>query len=258
MIKKLNEEIESYTICLYAEFCQAYKPIGSGILIYLFLISALHVFDREEEQLKIENDHDEDGIPHDDFDSVYAKKIVNDGYKYFLINEKMSGLVFTTEYEHGEAPFNDDTEYCFCYLNNEMIRHLHEAGKKFFNITNAPIDTFENMRAIISGFPKYAQKDDVEKFRSFECTIKDDDHINENLLQATFSNNDAFNLEQGKSIKIPRVDGIKGMSGGGLWLYKDKNVIPVGIILKQDPNNDYVEGYRLDKIREDIRKKLNK
>lgn len=55
-----------------------------------------------------------------------------------------------------------------------------------------------------------------------------------------------------KNVQIPRIEGISGMSGGGLWHKTTDGYIPLGIILKQDPNYNYVEGVYIDEILKSI------
>lgn len=255
------KEIEQYTICLYGEICKSYKPIGSGILIQLddkfYLISAYHVFDREEEMLKIENDPDEIGIDHDDMESVFIRVIVRDKVIFNKINSSSTSIVFTAyPDDEGNPIINEDTEYTVCHLTKENVQYILSAGKSFYNAKKEiSEDELYTDSIIISGFPSYASKKFIGEYRSFKCEINDNIKPTEKcLIRVMFDNKVAYNYEQNKTIKIY---GIDGMSGGGIWKYTNDMIFPIGIILKQDPNEYYVEGYKFDLIISDI-KELNK
>lgn len=252
-------DIEKYTICLYREKFSEPIPIGSGILVCLrekyYIVSAYHVFDMEDELLEIQNDPEEEGIQHDDMDGIMAKS----GRTSFYIDNFMKAMVGTFYYdEKTKQPFfNEDTEWCICELSDEMVKLLREADKTFYNIQDLEypqIDLHESI--IVSGYPKYAQdrlkcarKEPIEKYRSFYSRILENDKVSDPaLLRVHFENNHAYNIEHEEYIKIPQVDGIAGMSGGGFWYKQNDRYIPVGIILKQDPNENFIEGYRLDYI----------
>lgn len=260
-VLKIIKEIEKYAICLYGEYCGTCKPIGSGILIKLegqyYLVSAHHVFDREDEQLRIENDPDEYGIDHDDTDSVFIRVKEEDRIVFYRINDYMSGMAFTAFPDDKSQPIiNDDTEFGVCYMTNAMARCIIEYGKDFIEVGyEAEGDISREDTIIISGYPRYAQTNNVGRHRSFRCDIYDNERPDEScLLRVALDNKNAFNCEQLAKIQIP---GIDGMSGGGIWVCTNDKVVPIGIILKQDPNKHYVEGFKLNQILSHIKTKLN-
>lgn len=248
-------EIERYTVALYREKYKQPANVGSGVLITFkdkyFLISAYHVFDLEEEQLRIENDPDEEGIPQDDMDLIMVK--TKNGY--YCVNYNMTGVVFTVEYnpDTQQPIFNEDTEWCYCELSEEIANQLIYTGKVFFEgdlIKNID-DGAVNM--VISGFPQYAQKVEKENHRTFKVEkLIHDSTLDNSLMHVGFNNNKAYCYEIGKHIKLPPY-GISGMSGGGIWVIKDDEAIPLGIILKQDPNEKFIECIRIECILNSIR-----
>lgn len=255
------KEIERHTICLYGEHCGTCLPIGSGILIKFderfYIVSAHHVFDREEELLQIENDPDEYGIDHDDTDSVFVRVEEYGRIEFYRINDHMTGMVFTAYPDDKSQPIiNDDTEFAVCYMTNAMVRCIIEAGKDFLEVDCETEDDISHEDTIIiSGFPRYAQPNNIGKLRSFQCDIYDSERLDEScLLRVAFDNMNAFNCEQLTKIHIP---GIDGMSGGGIWKCADDKIIPIGIILKQDPNKHYVEGLKINQILSHIKTRLN-
>lgn len=261
-IRNYIKQIESYTICLYGEFCGTCKPFGSGILIHkedkFYIISAYHVFDREEETIRVENDPGEYGIDHDDTDSVFVRVKTGDNVEFYRINDFMKDVVFTAHPDKdGQAIINEDTEYTVCHLTDGMVMCLREAGKKFYDIRDENVGNKRFSDTIVlSGYPQYAQKNDTGIYRSFHCEMnKSNPSSEECLIRVMFDNQKAYNHEQLKTVQIP---GIAGMSGGGIWEYANNEIIPIGIILKQDPGECYVEGYRFDKIINDLERKINK
>lgn len=259
-------EIGKYTVALYREKYSQPTHVGSGILMRIqdkyYLVSAYHVFDMEEERLRIENDPDEEGIPQDDMDGIMARTVEG----YFCINSKMTGVVFTAKYDpiKEQAVFNEDTEWCSCELTTEIANIFIQDGKSFYDVDL--IDYLEKdiqedeINMVISGFPQYAQNKDGVKYRSFKVVnIITGQSYDKSLIRVGFVNNKAFNYEQNRDIELPTC-GIAGMSGGGIWAFKDEKYIPVGIILKQDPTENYVEGFRMDCILKSIteNKKKNK
>lgn len=249
-IKNISD-IQKYTVAIFREKNFECKQHGSGILVTIkgshYLISAYHVLDLEEEQIQIEIDSDEKDIPHDDLDMFYAKG-KND---FFHINEYTLGDVFTAHYdeETGKPVFDDDTEWCFCILSEEMVCRFFEIGKLFYEIDdNAYLEADANITAIVSGYPKYAQKENHEEYRSYRSkTIKFDSSYNSKLIRVSFDNDNAYNIEKKRIVKLPP-KGIEGMSGGGIWGEKDGEYFPIGIVIKQDPNEKYIEGYRFNEI----------
>lgn len=251
-------EIEQYTICLYGEYCGTYKPIGSGILIKVdgqfYLVSAHHVFDREEERLQIENDPDEYGIDHDDTDSVFIRVAPEyDAVDFYIVNDCMTGIVCEVHSNKEGVPvFNDDIEYVICALNDCMVKMISDSGKLFYNADSLNTEYQQIVgTVIISGYPLYAIKNDVGGYRTFKCKASDNIQPNEScLFRVLFDNHDAYNFEKSQIVLIP---GVKGMSGVGMWMIVNDILVPIAIILKQDPNNGYVEGYRLNQIITDIK-----
>jgi hypothetical protein len=138
-----------------------------------------------------------------------------------------------------------------------MVQCIHDAGKCFFEIEDTIEKSIDPTHTIIiSGYPQYAHKNDVGLHRSFKCEINRNIHSDEKcLLRVMFNNHDAYNLEQLKVIQIP---GIDGMSGGGIWKYGLKGLEPIGIILKQDHCERYVEGYSFAHIINDLKRDINK
>lgn len=247
-IKNISE-IEKFTVALYIEKFGSYFPIGSGILIALqdehYLISAFHVFDLEEERLQIENDPDEKGIPHDDLEGIYAKGI----NEFFCINYDVKCLVFVTHHdeETKQPVFNEDMEWCVCRLSEEIVSCFTEAGKLFYIINEMKFpEVLTGSNIIVSGYPRYAQKENLAQYRSYRAkSLNINGIFNSNLVRVMFNNSNAYNYEHNKNVKLPR-EGIAGMSGGGIWFEKDDKYIPIGIILRQE--SDYIEGFRLDSI----------
>lgn len=261
-LQKIINEIESYTVCLYGEVCGECRPIGTGILIQVdydfYIISAYHVFDREEEAIRIENDPDETGIEHDDTDSVFILIIDCGTETFHRINDYMQAMVFSAHPEkNGLSVINEDIEYSYCHLTDAMVECLLDNNKLFYVVNETPIGKLRaNDRIIISGYPQYAQKNDVELHRSFQCEINRNMYSDEKcLLRVIFDNHDAYNFEQLKGVKIP---GIDGMSGGGIWKFGRDGLKPIGIILKQAPRERYVEGYRFTYIINDLKRDINK
>lgn len=252
-------EIERYTVALYREKFKRPAHIGTGILLMFndkyYLISAYHVFDMEDELLRIENDPDEDDVEQDDLEIIMAK--TNEGY--LCVNYKMTGVVFTAKYNHNtkQPIFHEDTEWCCCELSEETVNYFTEAGKIFYDADSIKGLGCDASCMIISGYPKYAQKDDEEHYRSFkvENVIKESPSAN-SLFRIGFINNKAYNYEKSKTISLPPY-GISGMSGGGIWAIKDDKIVPIGIILKQDLNENYVEGFRMNCILESISQNKN-
>ncbi len=245
-------KIERCTVALYREKCGEYRQIGSGVLISFqknyYLISAFHVFDMEEEQIQIENDPEEKGIPQDDLDGIMAKGAST----FFYVNDHSKGLALSVYYDgkNGRPVFNEDTEWCVCELSNEMVQCFIDAGKSFYAVSEiAYAEIKSDSTIIISGYPKYAQKKNQEEYRSFYCeTLDYDETLNgSELFRVKFYNKKAYSVENKSYIQLPNY-GIAGMSGGGIWYEKNNRYIPIGIILKQDPNENYVEGYRIDEI----------
>lgn len=242
--------LSRYTVELYREKFGEPQPIGSGLLIEYhgthLLISAYHVIDMEDERINIENDPEEVGIPQDDMDGIRAKGVDS----FFLVNNNVEALVWTAHYDEvtNEPSFSDNIEWCVCELSEEEIRKFFESDKSFYEIDSLKTDTINTgSEIIISGYPGYAQKDKQEHCRSYRCQLIEDFIIGDSGLFRVHLNNDhAYCYEQGKEISIPKPDGIKGMSGGGLWYRHIDKYIPIGIIIKQDEN--YVESYSLTEI----------
>lgn len=249
-VKNISD-IQKYTVAIYREINSELKQNGSGVLFVFkgnhYLISAYHVLDLEEEQIQIQNDPDERDIPHDDLDSFYAKG----KNEFFHINEDTKGVVFTAylNEETGTPNFNEDTEFCYCTLSEEMVRRFMEIGKKFYSIkTKLHYETGEIKKIIVSGYPKYALKNDQEEYRSYLSErIINDNSFHDDLIRVSFENDKAYNNERNQNVKLPPY-GIQGMSGGGIWGKKNDEYIPIGIIIKQAPVERYIEGYRIDQI----------
>lgn len=245
-------EVEIYTVCLYREKFFEKAPIGSGILICIestyYLISAYHVFDMEEEQEIIDNDPNEEGIEHDDMENIFVKC----GEKYFCVNEKGEALVGTVKYdrETKQDIFTDDTEWCVCELSEDLSRELIEKGKLFYNIDAIkPLKVLADSEIIISGYPGYASKREKEEHRSFKGILVENYQNNdEKLFRVRLDRKKAYCFEHQKEVEIPKVKGIGGMSGGGLWYKNNDHCVLIGIILKQDSENNFVEGYNITKI----------
>ena len=240
--------IKQYTVALYREKFGNPAPVGSGILVkyqnQCYLISAYHVFDMEEERLQIENDPEEQDIPHDDMESIKAKGVNS----FFCINDDTHGLVFTWKYTEPNV-FNDDTEWCVCKLSDKVVQYFIEAGKAFYIINKITCPKIKSdSTIIISGYPEYAQKENQEVYRSFSSKMLERDKLfNNALFRVHFDNKAANNYEMGRRVELPNV-GIAGMSGGGLWYKLCDNYIPIGIIIMQNPNDNYIEGFRIDEI----------
>lgn len=245
-------EIYSYTIVLYRERCGELQPVGSGLLlkcrkVYL-LVSAFHVIDMEDERIEKENDTDENNIPQDDMERIFVKC----GSKFFCVNDIVKALVWTAKYdeETKQSMFSDDAEWCVCELSEDLVRELIEAGKLFFNIDRinqivVPVDS----EIIISGYPGYVPKKDKDEIRSFKSTfIENDQNDEKGILRVHFDRRKAYCFEHKKEVEIPKVQGIRGMSGSGMWYKNIDHYIPIGIILKQDAENNFVEGYNLTEI----------
>ena len=247
--------IESHTICLYGEFCGTCRPVGSGILVNkddrFYIISAHHVFDREQEQESVENDPDEYGIEHDDTDSVFIKLDMEKSSEYFRINDYMTGVVFTAYCDKAQQPIiNEDTEYAVCHLTEGLVQCICDAGKSFYEVRTSTLDSVEpNNSIVISGFPQYAQNNS-ENIRTFKCEVnKISQPADSSLLRVGFDNKKAYSY---KMLQTVQIRGIDGMSGGGIWMYSHDEIKPIGIILKQDPREFFIEGYRLDRIIQDL------
>lgn len=232
-------DIEKYTVGIYSEKNQELKLYGSGILVQyketFLLLSAHHVFDREDEQFDIENDPDENGIPQDNMESFFAKG--KDG-SFFYVNDFYQGLVFTTKFnsKKNDIEFNEDTEFGICKLDQQMVKSFIESGKRFYQLfeNNIPrLKSGENV--ILGGFPKYAQIGNEEIFRSYIGQIPLSSIRSERgLTKILFDNDHAFCIEKNDFIKIKKPEGIAGMSGGGVWIENNGDYIPLGLILRQE------------------------
>ncbi|MDE7364362.1 MAG: hypothetical protein K2N27_05680 [Ruminococcus sp.] len=245
-------EIKNYSIALYREHCGVLQTVGTGLLLKYqernLLISAFHVIDMEEERIEKENDPDEVGISQDDLESIYVKC----GTKFFCVNETVKALVWTAKYddETKQPRFSDDAEWCACELSFDLVSELTGIGKLFYNLEEfnsivIPADS----EVIISGYPGYAQKNDTEEYRSYMSNLIQNFHNdNDGLFRVQLDRTKAFCNEMGKEVVIPKVQGIGGMSGGGIWYKNINHYIPIGIILKQDPENNFVEGYSIIEI----------
>lgn len=242
----------SHTVQLYRERYHVPHPIGSGLLIcfhnkYL-LISANHVIDLEDEKNKIENDPDEADIPQDDLEGIMAKG----RNLFFYINNKIKAMICTFYYddETDEAVLNDDIEWCVCELPEDIVKYFIENGKSFYTVdVNLSLNMIGGTPIIASGYPEYAQKENQEVYRSFTSELIECFKTNENgLFRVRFNQSKAYCIESKNEIQLPRVKGIAGMSGGGLWYNNIDKFIPLGIIIKQDPNENYIEGYNLYEI----------
>lgn len=250
--------IKKHTVALYREKYGVPLPIGSGILISFqgkrYIVSAFHVFDTEEERIQIENDPEEKHIPQDDIESVMAKGT----NMFFYIDYNVRAVVWTAHYDEiNKIPiFNEDTEWCVCELSDKIVRFFLDAGKAFYEIneiTSTEVKT--GSKIIISGYPKYAQKEFQEEYRSYSSEMAKSKELSDNaLFRVSFDNQHAYNYENKRYVKLPHY-GIAGMSGGGLWCEKDNKYIPIGIILKQDPNENYVEGYLIEEILKELTQK---
>ena len=244
--------IQRYSVALYREQCGEFRKIGSGVLLQYhekhLLITAFHVIDMEEERIKKENDPDELGIPQDDMESIFVKC----GTKFFCMNETVRALVCTAKYddEAKQPIFSDDAEWCVCELSLDLVGELTGIGKLFYNLEEInsiviPADS----EVIISGYPGYAQKNDTEEYRSYMSNLIQNFHKNnDGIFRVQLDRTKAFCYEMGKEVVIPQVQGIGGMSGGGMWYKSINHYVPIGIILKQDPENNFVEGYSLTEI----------
>ena len=245
-------EIKKNSIALYRERCGELLTVGSGLLLKVqeqfLLISAFHVIDMEDERIEKENDPDEINIPQDDMESIFTKC----GTSFFCVNDNVKALAWTAKYdeETRQPRFNDDAEWCVCELSEDSVKVLIGNGKLFYNIDAFnPLDIPADSEIIISGYPGYAQKRDKEELRTFRCKLRENfETNNDGLFKVHLDRTKAYCFEQGKEIEIPKVQGIGGMSGGGMWYKNINHYIPVGIILKQDPENNFVEGYRLTEI----------
>lgn len=252
MIEKAN--LEKYTIALYREKYCSPQPIGTGILICyngsFYLISAFHVFDMEEERQQVENDPDEQDIQQDDMEGIYAKGIFEENSDYFLVNKNSYGLVFTFNPDEASRNinFNEDTEFIVCMLSDNLAQCFIDAGKMFYNVNESLLKE-QNFSGsvILSGYPEYAQRDGTEVYRSYKGTLINNAHDN-GMISIKFDNNTAYCYEMHTEISIPRVKGIEGMSGGGIWKEQNDTFLPIGIIIKQDPNEGIVVGYDFDTI----------
>ena len=245
-------DLSCYTVQLYREVFREPRPHGSGLLIYFhgkhLLISANHVVDLEDEQTKLENDSDEVDIPQDDMESIMAK-----GQDlFFYINNKVKARVCTLYYINAtdEVVLNDDIEWCVCELSEDIVKYFIENGKSFYTVdVNLSLNMIGGTPIIASGYPEYAQKENQEVCRSFISELIECFKTNENgLFRVRFNQSKAYCIESKNEIQLPRVKGIAGMSGGGLWYNNIDEFIPLGIIIKQDPNENYIEGYNLYEI----------
>ena len=258
--------LSNYTVELYRERFGVPQPLGSGLLItfqdkYL-IISAYHVIDMEDERIRIENDPDEADIPQDDMERIMAKgKDI-----FFAINDNVKSVVLTAHYDADtkEPIFSDDVEWCVCELSEEIVKYFIEKGKSFYEIDeNLSLNIESGTQIIVSGYPGYAQKGKEEVCRSFKSELIEEFKMTESgLFKVHFNQFKAYCLELEKEIQIPPREGISGMSGGGLWYLTVDNCVPLGIIIKQDPNENYVEGFSLTEIlksytKEYIYEKLN-
>lgn len=245
-------DIFNYTVELYRERFGVPHPIGSGLLIYYqnqhLLISAYHVVDLENERIRIENDPDEVDIPQDDMEGIMAK-----GQKlFFYINDREKAILGTFYYddETKEIVFNDDIEWCVCELSERITKCFIENGQAFYRLDETfSLNIKSGTPIIVSGYPEYAQKENKEVFRSFMSELIEDFKINKSgLFRVRFNQSKAYCIEFENEIQLPRSKGISGMSGGGLWYKNVDRFTPLGIIIKQDPNENYIEGYSLYEI----------
>ena len=249
--ENISNILSSHTIELYKEVFREPHPIGSGLLIYFqgrhLLISVNHVLDMEDNKSKIENDPDEANIPQDDMESIMAK-----GHDtFFNINDNIKALVCTAHYnqETKEVVFNDDIEWCVCKLSEDIVKCFIENGKTFYKIDEELLlNIKQGSQIIVSGYPKYAQKEEQEIHRSFECELIEKFEIGKSgLFRAWFNQDEAFCLEKNEKIRVrPKKEGLEGMSGGGLWYKGIDKLIPLGIFIKQE--EQYIEGYSLYEI----------
>ncbi|MBR2017130.1 MAG: hypothetical protein IKA00_07545 [Prevotella sp.] len=243
--------ISNHTVQLYRELFGEPHPVGSGLLIcnknQHLLISANHVIDSEDKLLKIENDPDEVNIPHDDMESIMAK-----GRNFYYVNDKEKALLGTFNYDNEtkEVVFNDDIEWCVCELSADIVKYFIENDKTFYTLDERlSINIKSGTPIIVSGYPGYAQKENQEIYRSFLSELIENFRINESgLFRVQFNQSKAYCIELEREIQLPRSEGISGMSGGGLWYEDIDKFIPLGIIIKQDPNENYIEGYSLYEI----------
>jgi hypothetical protein len=202
----------------------------------------------EAEQIRIKNDPDEANIPQDDMDSIMAKG----KNKFFYINDRLKALVGTFNYnnETQEVVFNDDIEWCVCKLSEDTVKCFIENGKTFYKIDEELLlNIKQGSQIIVSGYPKYAQKEEQEIHRSFMSELIDNFKTNKSgLFRVLFNQLNAYCIEFEKTVRINSKKGIEGMSGGGLWYNRDNDFIPLGIIIKQEPDENYIEGYNIFKI----------
>ena len=255
-------DIEKFTVAIYSEKNKEPKLWGSGILIMYknkyYLVSAYHVLDREDEQLEIENDPEEVGIPHDDLDTFYAEGCTDTSRPYFVINNDFHGIPFTFYFDEvsQEAIINDDTEYGYCVLNENSVKCFLEKGKEFYDANNMPELVFKDGDTLIlSGFPKYAQKKNNEIYRSYVGgNILRSNFLEKGLFRVKFNSNEVFCHQVSQYVSIRKVTRktIEGMSSGGIWHNQKGNYFPVGLILKEYPELNQVECYSLKTILEDI------
>ena len=240
-------DLEKYTIAIYSEHQSELKIFGSGILIKFkdanLLVSAHHVLDREDEKLKIQDDIFEKGISYDDTESFYAK---GKDEVFFYINNYYKGLVSTAKVnsEKNDVEFNDDTEFGICKLDKQKVHCFLEAGKRFYEISgnNALPLIKSGKNVIFGGFPKYAQKENEEIFRSYLGKFPLNNIYSQNgLIRILFENDHVFCIEMNDFITINKPQGIAGMSGCGVWLEENGKFFPVGIILRQEES--FIEIY---------------
>lgn len=246
-------DIEKYTVAIYSEHQQELKIFGSGILIkfqdLFFLVSAHHVLEREKEHIRIQNDPFEEGIPQDNVESFFAK--CKDG-TFFYVNDVYQGLVFTTKFNSDKNDFelNDDTEFGVCKLDNHMVNNFLESDKSFYELDHYLLPNILTTEALlISGYPKYAQKNNQEIYRSYKATLLKHTVLpDSSLIRINFNTQAAYNYEQNQIVRMPPPKTMEGLSGGGVWSIQNNKVIPLGIILKEDPDEHIIECYRLDAI----------
>lgn len=246
-------DIEKYTVAIYSEHQQELKIFGSGVLIkfqdHFFLVSAHHVLEREKDQIRIQNDPFEEGIPQDNIESFFSKG--KDG-SFFYVNDYYQGLVFTSKFNSNknDIEFNDDTEFGVCKLDNHMVNKFLESDKGFYELDHYLLPHIITTETIlISGYPKYAQKNNQEIYRSYKATLLKSTLLpDSSLIRVNFNTHAAYNYEHNQIIRMPRPKTMEGLSGGGIWCIQNNKVLPIGIILKEYPDEHIVECYRFDAI----------
>lgn len=258
-------KIKNYTLALYNEKNGEPMPVGSGILVEYkgqkYLLSAFHVFDREDEQLSIEDNPDEIGIEHDNFDEIYALGIYNEEVWYIVINSNTIGQCFTMKYNKRGLKdnieplylYSEQEEYLVAKLSNPIIEALTKIGKEFYSVNSNNFTTLsKDIKTVLSGYPQVAYKKQdnkwIEQCRLYESILINESYQQSDVLFHMFFDNDhVLNLDTQKYITLPH-KGIDGMSGGGIWIEEDENIYLLGIILFQDPKEEYVEAIKLQEI----------